>query len=258
MSEAFDRLVDVMAKLRAPDGCPWDAQQTHESLKPYLLEETYEVLEAIDGGDMPTIKDELGDLMLQIVFHAQLAAERGDFTADDVCHAIADKLIRRHPHVFGSADADTPEKVGAQWEEIKKGEEAHRERRSALDGVPSAMPSLARALKLSKKASRVGFDWESVDGAFEKVDEEMAEFREAFALLDRSKMEEELGDLLFSLVNVARFLEVNPEEALRKTIDKFIRRFTHVEEGIAAQGKRLADVSLAEMDALWNEAKNDE
>ncbi|MBF0169592.1 MAG: nucleoside triphosphate pyrophosphohydrolase [Nitrospinae bacterium] len=258
MSEAFDRLVGVMARLRSPGGCPWDAEQTHESLKPYLLEETYEVLEAIDGGSMPTLRDELGDLILQVVFHAQLAHERGDFTAADVCHAISDKLIRRHPHVFGAAHAPTPGAVVTQWEKIKKTEEGHKERTSALDGVPAAMPSLARAYKIGKKAARAGFDWANVDGAFEKVEEELAEFRAAFAERDVKHMEEELGDLLFSLVNVARFMEVNPEEALRKTIGKFIRRFAHVEARIEASGKELGEATLAEMDALWDEAKKNE
>ncbi len=258
MSEAFDRLVGVMARLRAPDGCPWDAEQTHESLKPYLLEETYEVLEAIDGGSVPTLRDELGDLLLQVIFHAQLADERGDFTADDVCHAISDKLIRRHPHVFAQSSAATPDKVVTQWEKIKKTEAGHQDRTSALDGVPNAMPSLARAYKIGKKASRAGFDWSNVDGAFEKVDEELAEFRAAFAERDPKHMEDELGDLLFSLVNVARYMEVNPEEALRKTIGKFIRRFAHVEARIEAEGGDLADATLEEMDALWNEAKENE
>ena len=258
MSKEFDRLVEIMTKLRAPDGCPWDKEQTHETLKPYLIEETYEVLEAIESGDPQKIKEELGDLLLQVVFHAQMGMEAQKFTIDDVAKSIADKLERRHPHVFEESDADTPEKVIKQWEEIKGAEEAHKERSSALDGVPKAMPSMLKALKLQKKASRAGFDWERVEGAFTKVDEELEEFRHAFAHGSVKEMEEELGDLFFSLINVARFLEVNPEEALTKTISKFVSRFQHLEGRVKEEGKSLTDTTLAEMDKLWDEAKRKE
>jgi len=259
MSSQFDELVRIMARLRAPDGCPWDREQSHERLKPYLIEECYEVIEAIDEGEPEKLRDELGDLLLQVVFHAQMANERGEYTADDVCAAISEKLVRRHPHVFGGAEGvDTPDDVVKQWDEIKREEKGCEDRTSALHGVPRAMPSMLRALKLQKKAARVGFDWESVDGAYEKVEEEFGEFREALASGNASDMEEELGDLFFSLVNVARFIEVNPEEALERTIRKFIRRFEGVERVVAAAGKKIKEATFDEMEAAYQEIKRAE
>ena len=255
MTEPFTRLVEIMSRLRGDGGCLWDREQTHETLKPYLVEETYEVLDAINSGDPEHIKGELGDLLLQIVFHAQIGSEAGKFNLNDVCDAISEKLIRRHPHVFGESDADTSQKVIDQWEKIKLTEKAHEKRKSVLDGVPRSMPALLRAMRLQGKAGSVGFDWDSAEGAFAKVEEELGEFSAAFAERDPGEMEEELGDLLFSLVNVARFIEVNPEEALGKTITKFINRFGHVEREIARSGKAMNEVSLDEMDRLWEEAK---
>lgn len=256
MTKPFDRLVEIMSRLRGEGGCPWDREQTHETLKPYLVEETYEALDAIDSGDPEQLKSELGDILLQVVFHAQMAKEEGGFDIDGVCNAVSEKLVRRHPHVFGESEADTPEQVLSQWEKIKLTEKAHENRKSVLDGVPRGMPALLRAMRLQGKAGAVGFDWDSAEGAFAKVEEELSEFSTAFAEQKPEKMEEELGDLLFALVNVARFIEVNPEEALGKTISKFIGRFQHIEKSIEKSGRTLNEVGLEEMDRLWNEAKS--
>ncbi|MDH4185142.1 MAG: nucleoside triphosphate pyrophosphohydrolase [Nitrospinota bacterium] len=258
MSQQFDKLVQIMARLRAPDGCPWDREQTHKSLKPYLIEEVYETLEALDSGDDAEFRAELGDLLLQVVFHAQLAAEEGRFNIDDVAEGICQKLVRRHPHVFGETQADTSEQVLVNWEKIKKEEKAGKEKNSALDGVPTSMPALLRAQRLQSKARSVGFDWDSADGAFEKLDEEMAEFRAAFVAMDPKRLEDEMGDLFFTLVNVSRLLKINPEEALTGSITKFITRFRHVESQVAKSGQELNKVGLEEMDRLWEEAKSNE
>ena len=255
MSDSFDKLVKIMARLRAPDGCPWDREQTHKSLKPYLIEEAYETMEAMDSGDDAEFQAELGDLLLQIVFHAQLAAEEGRFTMDAVADGICEKLIRRHPHVFGEEKAETAEKVLHNWEKIKKEEKAGKEKDSVLDGVPATMPALLRAKRLQSKAKNVGFDWDTVDGAFQKLEEEMAEFREAFRAMDPKRLEEELGDLLFTMVNVSRLLKINPEEALTGSIAKFINRFKYVEREVAKSGQELGKVGLERMDQLWEEAK---
>lgn len=199
MTESFNKLVDIMARLRGEGGCPWDREQTHKSLKPYLAEETYETLDAIDSGDMEHLKEELGDLLLQIVFHSQMACERGDFSIGDVCAHISEKLVRRHPHVFGASGADTAEKVVEQWDEIKKSEKGKTHRRSILDGVPISMPSLMRAMSVQEKASSVGFDWEGWEGAFAKIEEEVAELRQAMARGEAAEVEKELGDIFFHL-----------------------------------------------------------
>ncbi len=250
----FERLMELMRRLRAPGGCPWDAEQTHASLKRYLLEESYEVIEAIDANDQALLKEELGDLMLQPVFHAAIAEEAGNFTMEDVLDAINDKLIRRHPHVFGEEKVKTAEEQVANWERIKKAEKG-AERTSALSGVPPALPALMKAQKITEKAARVGFDWEHVDQVFAKVLEELHEFEETMAERDEERMEAELGDLLFAIVNLGRFLSLNPEEALSKTIDRFARRFSHVEDTLHARGMHMQEASLAEMDELWEEAK---
>jgi tetrapyrrole methylase family protein/MazG family protein len=253
----FARLTQIMARLRGPGGCPWDAEQTHESLKRYLLEECYEVLEAIDSGDDKHLAEELGDLMLQPVFHAAIAQERGSFTISDVLAAICDKLERRHPHVFGDLEIHTSDEQVANWELIKQGEKK-AERTSAISGVPPHLPALLKAQKVTEKAARVGFDWPDVDGVFAKVLEELKEFEETMAAGDQERMEAELGDLLFAIVNLGRFLRLDPEEALRKTIDRFGRRFRHVEESLHRAGKTLQESTLEEMDVFWNEAKRQE
>lgn len=252
--KGFDRLMEIMRKLRAPGGCPWDAEQTHESLKRYLLEESYEVIEAIDAGSPEMLKEELGDLMLQPVFHAAIAEERGEFTMDDVLDTINEKLIRRHPHVFGEQVVKSAEEQVANWERIKKMEKG-TERKSALSGVPPELPALMKAQKITEKAARVGFDWEHTDQVFAKVLEELHEFEETLAEGDEARMEAELGDLLFAIVNLGRFLSLDPEEALRKTITRFGRRFAFVEDTLHARGIHMQEASLAEMDKLWEEAK---
>ncbi len=253
----FNRLVEIMGKLRGPGGCPWDAEQTHESLTRYLLEEAYEVVEAIDAGSPEMLREELGDLMLQPVFHAAIAAERGEFTITEVLNSINEKLIRRHPHVFGDQIIESSSAQVENWEKIKK-EEKGGERKSAISGVPQQLPALLRAQKLTEKAARVGFDWEHVDQVFAKVLEELHEFEETMVARDQERMEAELGDLLFAIVNLGRFLAITPEEALRKTLTRFTARFEHVEESLHLQGRRMIDATPAEMDLLWEEAKRKE
>lgn len=252
--DRFDRLMTIMRQLRAPGGCPWDAEQTHDSLKRYLLEESYEVIEAIDANDDALLKEELGDLILQPVFHAAVAEERGAFTMDEVLDAINDKLVRRHPHVFGDQVIENSAAQVENWEKIKKVEKGD-ERKSALSGIPPHLPALMKAHKITEKAARVGFDWEHTDQVFAKVMEELQEFQEAMAAGDQEEMESELGDLLFAIVNLGRFMAIDPEEALRKTIQRFTRRFSHIEDTLHGRGERLQDATLLEMDRLWEEAK---
>jgi tetrapyrrole methylase family protein/MazG family protein len=254
----LDRLVNIMATLRSPAGCPWDRAQDSTTLKPYLLEEVYEVLEAIEEGTPHKLQDELGDLLFQVIFHAQLACERGDFDVYDILAGTIAKMIRRHPHVFGSAAASTPKEALQNWEEIKRQEKTATEGTSVLDGVPRQLPSLLRAQRLQDKAARVGFDWQHVDQVWEKLAEEIHELQDSISLQNRAKIEEELGDALFSLVNLARFLEVNPDEALHKTTRKFIQRFQFVERELHRQGRTPKQATLAEMDALWEQAKHQE
>jgi MazG family protein len=256
-SEAIDRLIGIMARLRSPGGCPWDLEQTLPSLRPYVLEETYEVLEAIDAGDVPGHREELGDLLLQIVFQARIREEEGAFGFAEVADAISDKLVSRHPHVFGDRQVKDAAEVLTQWAELKREEKKRKGGgQSALEGVPREMPALARADRLTEKASRIGFDWPDAAGARAKVAEELAELDEVMAQGDPARIEAELGDTLFALANLARKLGVAPEEALRATTGRFIRRFTHVEEGLARQGIAPGDASLVEMDRLWEEAKS--
>lgn len=244
-----------MEKLRGPDGCPWDRKQTPESLKPFLIEECYEVVDALDEKNPVKVREELGDLLFQIVFHSRIAEERGEFSLQDVIAANIEKMTRRHPHVFGDTRLDTDKEVLANWEEIKKKEKGYEDRKSMLDGVPRHLPSLLRAHSLQERAARVGFDWSRIDEALPKLDEEIAEFKLSLESKDAAGIEEELGDIFFMLVNISRFLGVNPEEALRKTISKFIQRFRHIEESAAAAGKSLNELSLDEMEQLWQEAK---
>jgi MazG family protein len=255
-SELFTELVEIMSRLRGENGCPWDREQTSESIKPYLVEETYEVLEAIDEQDPAKLREELGDLMLQIVFHAQMAEEAGTFKIADVLAGINDKLRRRHPHVFGDVKAETSQEVLFNWEQIKKAERQKvNGQASLLDGVPRELPALLRAHRLQEKASRVGFDWKEAHEVLLKVEEEFAELRTAMEGQVAEQVEAELGDLLFSLVNLSRFLAVNPEEALRKTIARFISRFRYIEEELSRRGRSLRQATLQELDALWAEAK---
>jgi len=245
-----------MTLLRSKDGCPWDKVQTSESIKPYLIEETYEVIEAIDEKDPVKMKEELGDLLLQVVFHAQIAKDRGEFDINDVIDKISDKMVSRHPHVFGDAKFETPEEVTKQWQDRKREEGKLKD--SALEGVPKELPSLLRAHRLQSRAAKVGFDWAKVEDVFGKLDEELEEFKEALEKKDKKEIEDELGDIFFVLVNISRFVGVNAEEALRKTISKFISRFRYIEMTAADEGRQLSDMTLEEMDALWNEAKKGE
>jgi len=255
-SELFAELVQIMARLRGEGGCPWDREQTHESIKPYLIEETYEVLEAIDDQDPAKLREELGDLILQVVFHAQMAEEAGAFSIADVLATISDKLRRRHPHVFGDVKAETAQEVLFNWEQIKQAERRREKgEASLLDGVPRELPALLRAHRLQEKASRVGFDWTEAQEVLRKVEEELVELRTAMEGQAADRTEAEMGDLLFALVNLSRFIAVNPEEALRKTIARFIARFRYIEEELARSGRSLKQASLQDMDALWADAK---
>ena len=253
--QKFGELLDVMAQLRSQTGCPWDREQTHASLKPCLLEETYELLEAIDNGDPKKLKEELGDVLLQVVFHSQIAAEEDRFSAKDVIAQLTEKLIRRHPYVFaGEPLPEDSTAVLRQRMQIKAGETAG-EAKSALGNVPKAMPALARAQSISRRAAHLGFEWPNIDQVWGKVDEEMHELKEAAASGNRTRTGEELGDLLFTLVNIARFLEVEAEEVLAQTVDRFARRFRHIEKRLSESNKDFAQSSLEEMDRFWEEAK---
>jgi MazG family protein len=250
---SFEEVVRLMARLRAPDGCPWDREQTHRSLRTYLLEETYEVLDAIERDDAEALKDELGDLLLQVVFHAQMAQEQGRFGMDDVLTRLHEKLIRRHPHVFGEGKADTPQQVVHNWEALKARERSNGG--SALESVSERLPALLEAYQLTRKAAQVGFDWQKADDVLAKLEEEVEEVRKEIAAAEGKRVEDELGDLLFVVVNLARKLGVDPEVALRRTNRKFVERFRHIESELARQGKRPEESTLEEMDALWERAK---
>lgn len=264
MSEKFDELVAVMARLRAPGGCPWDREQTYASLSQYLLEEAYETFDAIHEadatGDVTNLKEELGDLLLQVVFHATIGAERGEFDIDDVAAGVSQKLILRHPHVFGDAKLERAEDVLDNWDALKADErkasgKKEKERESILDEVPVHFPALLEGLKLTKKAAKVGFDWDSTDRIFDKLYEEVGELKQAIETRDAGEIGEELGDLLFVLVNLARHLKIEPETALKKTNRKFRSRFKYIEKELSRQGNSLESSTLDELDALWNEAK---
>lgn len=253
----FTKLVGIMEKLRSENGCPWDLKQTHFSLKPSLIEETYEVLEAIDENNADKLKEELGDLLFQVIFHCQIAKDNKTFTIEDVLRTVYEKMVRRHPHVFEGKKVRGIKDVLKNWERIK-GEEKPNAKKSILDGIPKSMPAMMRAQRIQDRASRVGFDWKHVEDIFLKVDEEFKEFKKAYKKRDQSGMEEELGDLFFVLVNIARFLEKDPEAVLSKTIGKFISRFTYIEEKIAQEGKDFSHYTLEELDKIWEEAKNEQ
>ena len=296
--ERFERAVQIMARLRAPGGCPWDREQTFDTIKPYTLEETYEVLEAIDNRDWPELTGELGDLLLQVLFYSQMASEEGHFSVDDVLDRLSNKLVDRHPHVFGEVKADTPAEVLRNWEALKaqekektkrvaaeggkeegKADGAQADAQSVLAGVSSRMPALLEAYKLSSRAAHVGFDWPEVEGLFEKLAEETAELREEMKAAPvkaasaagiagsgkpqvppelRERLEDEVGDLFFVLVNIARYLSLDPESALRKTNRKFKRRFQWMEERLRASGRAPQQASMDELETLWQQAKQQE
>jgi MazG family protein len=246
-----------MARLRAPGGCPWDREQTFDSIKPYTLEETYEVLDAIDRRDWTGLAEELGDFLLQAVFYAQMAKDEGRFSIDDSLDAICEKLIRRHPHVFADGDAKTPDAVKVRWDQIKSEEKKERgdAPKPLLDTVPRATPALVEAQQIASKAAGVGFDWDNIEQVIAKLHEELDELRQARGGSDPAHIEDELGDILFVIVNIARFLKVDPEQALRRTNAKFRRRFGYVEQQLAGRGRKLTDSHLEEMEELWQEAK---
>lgn len=250
---AFERLVEIMARLRAPGGCPWDREQDFDSIKRYLLEETYEVMDAIDARDFEGLAEELGDLMLQPVFFAQMASEEGRFDIADSLTAINNKLVRRHPHVFGDGDAKTSDEVLQRWDEIKAEEKPRP--KGLLTGVPRSVPALVEAQQIAKKAAGAGFDWPNIEQVFDQLREEVDELHEARRESRPERLQDEIGDLLFVIVNLARFLKVDPEQALRGTNAKFRRRFAHVEEGIEASGKTLREATMEEMESLWQDAK---
>jgi len=260
----IQKLVDLVERLRGPGGCPWDREQTRETLKPMLIEEAYEVLDALDSSDPTELKEELGDLLFQVVFHARIADEKGEFHLADVIDRLHEKMVRRHPHVFGNADLKTAEDVLRNWEDIKANEKGTRSSsspdsaQSILDGLPTRLPALHQAYQMTAKAARVGFDWSRLEDILLKVREEGDELLEAQRNSRTAELAGEVGDLLFVTVNVARFLGIDPETALRRSNEKFSRRFRFVESRIKSQGRELKNATLAEMDALWDEAKRNE
>lgn len=249
--EAFGRFLDILDELRVK--CPWDKKQTNESLRPNTIEEVYELCDALMKGDKKNICKELGDVLLHVAFYAKIASETGDFDIKDVCDSLSDKLIYRHPHVFGEVKADTAEKVTENWEQLKLKEKDGN--KSVLSGVPDALPSMIKAYRIQDKARNVGFDWEQREQVWDKVKEEIGEFQAEIDDMDKEKAEAEFGDLFFSLINTARLYHINPDNALERTNQKFIRRFNYLEEHTLKEGKYLQQMSLEEMDTLWNEAK---
>jgi len=267
-SKDISRLIEIMEALRQPEtGCPWDVVQTFETIKPYTIEEAYEVADAIERGDMDDLCEELGDLLLQVVFHARIAEERGEFAFGDVVHAVTSKMIRRHPHVFAASEADTPDSVKLQWDRIKAEEKRERAARRArrgitedfragfLGGVQRSQPALTEALKLQEQAARVGFDWSNPASILDKIEEEIAELREALEEGRPEKVSDELGDLIFALVTIGRHVKADPENALRGTNTKFRRRFNHIEKSLGENGETLEEASLERMEDLWQAAK---
>ena len=258
MSETLNslsKLIKITETLMGDDGCPWDKVQTRESLKPYLVEETYEVLEALDQNDPEKIKDELGDLLYQILFHSKISSLKGEFNFGDVIDNLSEKMVRRHPHVFKGGKLNTPDQVIRQWEEIKKKENNKANQKSILDSIPINLPSLIRAQKLQKKAAKEGFDWEQINDVFDKLDEEIKEFKEAVLKKKNTDIQSEIGDIIFVITNIAKFYKVDAEEALRSTNNKFIKRFQYIEQKIEGKGKTLKDCPLEEMERYWQEAK---
>ncbi len=250
--KSFIKLMEIIEKLRGPDGCPWDREQTHESLLPYFIEEAYEVIEGVEAGDINSLKEELGDMLLHIVFQANIAEQNNEFTIEDSLNHVNEKLIRRHPHVFGDKKADAAFHAKQNWE-LQKHKEKKRE--SRLDGVPDSLPALTRAQRLQEKASYTGFDWEKIEDVWAKIHEEIQELKEAQENGDKAHIEEEIGDTIFSFVNLARFLNISAEAALRKTNRKFTTRFKAVEEELKKRGKDVEESNLDEMDEIWNMVK---
>ncbi|MBI9019721.1 MAG: nucleoside triphosphate pyrophosphohydrolase [Verrucomicrobia bacterium] len=258
MTNQIQRLLEIMSRLRGPDGCPWDREQTIDSLKSNLIEETYEVIDAMESGDRSELKEELGDLLLQVVFQAQICDEEGAFTFDDVAGTIADKLVRRHPHVFGDVQADTSDQVIRNWEKIKKTEKGGETPRSLVDGIPRHLPALSKAHLVQKRVAKVGFEWDEIGGVVAKLEEELAEVKEAMENKDAAAIREELGDLLFSTVNLSRYLGHESEELLNENIAKFSRRFQCLENRLHTEGRELENCSIDELEAVWQAVKREE
>ena len=256
MTAEFKKLTEIVDILMGKNGCPWDKIQTRESLKPYLVEETYETLEALDGNNPEEIKEELGDLLYQILFHAKISENKNEFNIADVIESISNKMVHRHPHVFKEKNLETPDQVVTQWEEIKTKEKSKIGRKSVLDGIPSYLPSLQRSQKLQKKAAKQGFDLDKINSVLDKLEEEVAEFKNAVQSGKKKDMKEELGDILFVLVNIAKFNKIDAEEALRATNNKFIKRFQHIEAEVAKRGKTLKETPLEELEQYWQNAKS--
>ena len=250
--KSFTNLLNIVRQLRGPDGCPWDKEQTHKSLLPYFLEEAYEVIEGVEAGDMNSLKEELGDVLLHVVFQADIAQKSSEFTIEDSLNHVNEKLVRRHPHVFGDKKADAAFHAKQNWESAKHKE---KKRKSRLDGVPETLPALTRAQRLQEKASYTGFDWENIEQVWGKINEEIQELKEAQTDGIKKHIEEEIGDVIFSIVNLARFLNISAEFALRKTNKKFTTRFKAVEDELKNRGKTVEDSNLEEMDTIWNEVK---
>ena len=252
--EDFIRLIDV---LRGPGGCPWDIKQTHESLKHNVVEEAWEVVDAINEGSEAHLREELGDLLMQVIFHASISKERGGFNLDDISDEAVKKLVHRHPHVFGSVKADTPDEVLTNWDAIKRADRGQQSAASAMDGIPRGLPGLMRSEKIQSKAAKYGFDWPDVSGAMDKLREETAELQEGIDAGDIENIKEEIGDALFSVVNVARFYKLDTEECMHAACEKFIRRFRYLEEGAAREGLRLEDMTLGQMERIYQEARHE-
>ena len=253
---SLSKLIKITGTLMGEDGCPWDKVQTRESLKPYLVEETYEVLEALDENDPEKIKDELGDLLYQIIFHSKISSLKGEFDFRDVIDNLSGKMVRRHPHVFKDGKLSTPDQVIEQWEDIKKKEKNKKNQKSILDSIPINLPSLIRAQKIQKKAAKKGFDWERINDVFDKLDEEILEFKEAVLAKKNMGIQSEIGDIIFVITNISKFYKIDAEEALRSTNNKFIKRFHYIEQQLEEKGKTLKDSTLEEMEHYWQESKN--
>lgn len=254
--DAFDRLIDIMDRLRGPGGCPWDAEQDHRSIMKHLIEESYELADAVLKNDPESMAEELGDVLLQVVFHSAIAKDNNQFTLEKVINHLCDKLIHRHPHVFGDVKVRDSNEVLRNWEKLKKKENGKQERESILSGVPDSLPALLQAHKIQATVSRVGFDWERPEEVLLKIDEEKEELAEAVAGADKEKIENEIGDLIFTVVNFSRLLHIDPEAALRRTNQKFTRRFYEIEKAAKARGVKLSDMSMVEKDEIWEEAKD--
>ena len=255
MGKEVDRLIEIVSRLRSPGGCPWDREQTHKSIMSCLLDEAYEFFDGVENDDTAVMREELGDILLQVVFHSAMAKEADHFDIEDVAHDICEKLIHRHPHVFGDVTVKSSKEVLSNWEHIKKGEKGKENRKYLVDDIPDSLPALFRAEKIQRRVARVGFDWQDINPALDKVEEEFSEFREALKTNDLDHASEELGDILFALVNVARHNNVCAEDALRMTVKKFARRFRYIEDHFNKKNKKLNEASLEELDECWEESK---